>query len=266
MNSVAEERPLPEDHTERSRLGRDAHAFGVPTDVEHRDIAGPRRGRVDDPAGTGVNAVGPDQEVSFGFGSVLEPRRDAAVRYGLSIHQPFAVLDAGTAPDRLVTQRPVEVGALEGLADHALGESSAVGHVTEVFAGAALDRHTRRGEALGQHEVVGVDGAQGVQAVAGEGQESAGVVRTASVRFVDDRVYSGAPERHRGHRSGDAPADNEDLLRASHAPFFLGAKMRQSLSVSAQIRNVAGLPPMGRTRLLWNAAKRQSVPSRTATS
>src|SRR5215208_5905572 len=112
---------------------------------------------------------------------------------------------------------------------------------------------------------MGVDCAQGVQAVAGEGEERAGVVRTARVRLVDDRVYSSLPERHRGDRPGDAAADDQGPLRAAHEPFFPGAKVRQSLSVTAQSRNVAALLPMGRTRLLWKAAKRHSAPSRTAT-
>src|SRR5215211_978081 len=112
---------------------------------------------------------------------------------------------------------------------------------------------------------MGVDRAQGVQAVAGEGEERAGVVRAARIRLVDNRVYSSLPQRHRGHRTGHAPADDQSFLRAAHEPSFPGAKIRQSLSVIAQIRNVAGLLPMGRTRLLWNAAKRHSAPSRTAT-
>ena len=124
----------------------------------------------------------------------------------------------------------------------------------------------RRREALFQHEVVGVDSAQGVQAVAGEGKESAGVVRAARVRLVDDRIEAGALQRHRGYRSGYATADDQGLLRACHAPFFPGAKIRQSLSVMDQIKNAAGLLPMGRTRLLWNVAKRHPPPSRTATS
>src|SRR5215208_5243818 len=112
---------------------------------------------------------------------------------------------------------------------------------------------------------MGVDCAQGVQAVAGEGEERAGVVRTARVRIVDDRVYSSLPERHRGYRSGDTAADDQGFLRAAHELFFPGAKIRQSLSVTAQSRNVAAMLPIGRTRLLWNAAKRHSAPSRTAT-
>src|SRR5215207_542111 len=113
---------------------------------------------------------------------------------------------------------------------------------------------------------MGVDGAQGVQAVAGEGQESAGVVSAARVRFVDDRIHTGSLQRHRGDRSGDAPAYYQGLLRASHGPSFPGAKIRPSLSVIAQIKNVTALPPMGRTLVLWNAAKRHSASSRTATS
>src|SRR5215203_3306205 len=173
---------------------------------------------------------------------------------------------ATTAPARLVSQRPVEVGPLERLADHAVGKRPAVRDGAEVLAGAALDLHARRRETFVHHEILGVDGAQGVEAVAGEGQESAGVVRAARVRFVDDRVYTGALQRHCGDRSGYATTDDQGPLRATHEFSFPGAKIRQSLSVSAQIRNVAALLPMGRTRLLWNAAKRHSAPSRTATS
>src|SRR5215210_898523 len=113
---------------------------------------------------------------------------------------------------------------------------------------------------------MGVDGAQGVQAVAGEGQESPGVVRTARVCLVDDRVHTGLLQGHRGDRSGYATTDDQGLLRATHEISFPGAKIRQSLSVSAQIRNVAALLPMGWTLVLWNAVKRHAAPSRTATS
>src|SRR5918993_196807 len=111
-----------------------------------------------------------------------------------------------TPPERLVAQRPVEVSPLERLADGAVGERPAVGDVAEMLARAVLYLHPRRGETLLQQEVMGVDGAQGVQAVAGEGKKSAGVVRATRVRLVDDRVHAGAPERHRGHRSCDATA------------------------------------------------------------
>src|SRR5918994_991982 len=233
MNHVAEERPLAKDHPERARFGQDTHVAGVSSDVEHRDVAGPGRRRIDDAAGAGVDAVGPDQEVSHGLGTVLEPRRYAAVRRGLGINEPLAVLDGGATPDRLIAQCPVEVGPLEGLADRAIGQLPAEGDLAEVLAGTVLDRHARRGEALGQHEVVGVYGVQGVHAVAGEGEDAAG--------------------------------DDQGPLRASHASSFPGAKVRQSLSLTDQSRNVAALLPMGRTRLLWNAAKRHSAPSRTAT-
>jgi hypothetical protein len=109
MDSVAEEGPLPEDHAERAGFGRDAHVAGVPADVEHRDVAGSGRGRVDDAAGTGAYAVGPYQEVSSGLRPVLEPRRNTAVGRDPGVHEPLAVLDAGAAPDCLVAQRLVEV-------------------------------------------------------------------------------------------------------------------------------------------------------------
>src|SRR5918998_3966730 len=265
MNHVAEERPLAKDHPERARFGQNTHVAGVSSDVEHRDVAGPGRRRIDDAAGAGVDAVGPDQEVSHGLGAVLEPRRYAAVRLGLGINEPLAVLDEGAPPDRLIAQCPVEVGPLEGLADRAIGQLPTEGDLAEVLAGTVLDRHAWRGEALGQHEVMGVDGAQGVQAVAGEGQESADVIGAARVRLVDDRVHSSLPQRHRGDRSGDTSADDQGFLRAAHAPSFPGPKVRQSLSVIAQIKNVTALPPMGRTLVLWNATKRHSAPSRTAT-
>src|SRR5215207_8092946 len=193
MNSVAEERTLAEDHAERARFGLDAYAACVSADVEHRDVAGTRRGRIDDAAGAGVDAVGPDQEVSHGLGTVLEPRRYAAVRRGLGIYEPLAVLDEGATPDRLIAQYPVEVGPLEGLADRAIGQLPAEGDLAEVLTGTVLDRHARRGEALGQREVVGIYGVQGVHAVAGEGEEAAGAVRAARIRLVDDRVYSSLP-------------------------------------------------------------------------
>src|SRR5918993_2169832 len=186
MNRVAEERPLPEDHPERARLRLDSHVASVSADVEHGNVAGTWRRRIDDAPGAGVDTVGPDQEVSHGFGPVLETRRDAT-RRGLGINEPLAVLDAGPAPDRLVAQRPVEVGPLEGLADRAVWQGTTKGDVAKVFAGAVLDRHARRGEALGHHEVVGIYGAQGVQAIAGEGEESAGAIRAVCVRLVDDR-------------------------------------------------------------------------------
>src|SRR5829696_4997993 len=148
MNSVAEERTLAEDHAERARFGLDAYAACVSADVEHRDVAGTRRGRIDDAAGAGVDAVGPDQEVSHGLGTVLEPRHDDPVKRGLGIHEPLVVLDAGAAADCLVAQRPVEVGPLEGLADRAIWQGTPVRNVAEVLAGPTLDRHTQRGEAL----------------------------------------------------------------------------------------------------------------------
>ncbi len=150
MNRVAEERPLPEDHMERAWLRLDTHVASVSANVEHRDVAGSWRRRIDDAASAGVDAVGPDQEASLGLGTVLEPRHNA-VRRGLGINEPLAVLEACAAPDRFVAQCPVEVGPLEGLADRAVGQGTAVGDVAEALAGAALDRHAWRREALGQH-------------------------------------------------------------------------------------------------------------------
>src|SRR5215203_2338757 len=190
MDRVPEKGPLSEDHAERPWLGLNAYAAREPADVEHGDIAGSWGGRIDDPAGTGAYAVGRDQEISLGFGTVLEPCHDA-VWHGLGIHEPPAVLDTGSAPNRLVAQRPVQVGPFEGLAHGAVRERSAVGDAAEVLADAVLDLHTRRGEALGEHEVVGVNGAQGIEAVAGEGQEGTGLVRTARIRFVDHGVDTG---------------------------------------------------------------------------
>src|ERR687897_3276155 len=166
MNRVAEERPLPEDHPERARLGLDSHAAGVSADVEHGNVAGTWRRWVDDAPGAGADAVGPDQEVSHGLVAILEPRHDA-VRRSFGTHEPLAVLDAGAAPDRLVAKCPVEISPLEGLADRAVQQRSAEGDVAEVLARAVLDRHAWRGETLCQHEVVRIDCAQGVQAVAG---------------------------------------------------------------------------------------------------
>src|SRR5918996_3354696 len=88
MNRVAEERPLAKDHPERARFGQDTHVAGVSSDIEHRDVAGPGRRRIDDAAGAGVDTVGPDQEVSHGLGTVLEPRRYAA---------PSGVVSASTS-------------------------------------------------------------------------------------------------------------------------------------------------------------------------
>src|SRR5918998_1341356 len=119
MDRVAEERALAEDHTERARLGLDAHAAGVPADVEHGHVAGLGRRRVYDAAGSGAHAVGPDQQVSLGPGPVLKNGSDA-VRRARGVHEPLAVLDADAAPDRLVAQRPVEVGPFEGLAYRAV--------------------------------------------------------------------------------------------------------------------------------------------------
>src|SRR5215217_267158 len=147
MNSVAEERTLAEDHAERARFCRDAHVAGVSADVEHRDVAGSWRRRIYDAADAGVDAVSPDQEVSHGLGAVLKQRHDP-VRRGLGIHEPLAVLDTGAAADCLVAQRPVEIGPLEGLADGAIWQGTAVGNVAEVLASPALDRHARRGETL----------------------------------------------------------------------------------------------------------------------
>src|SRR5215204_7635568 len=153
MNGVAEERTLAEDHAERARFGRDTHVAGVSADVEQWDVAGPWRRRIDDVAGAGVDAVGPDQEVSLCLGAILEPRHEV-LRRGLGINEPLAVLDAGAAPYRLVAQRPVEVGPLEGLADHAVGKRPAVRDGAEVLAGAALDLHARRRETFVHHEIL----------------------------------------------------------------------------------------------------------------
>src|SRR5215210_8411604 len=149
MNGVAKERPLPEDHAERARLGLDAHTASVPADVQHRDVAGCGRGWADDPAGTGVYAVGAYEQIPLGLGTVLESRRDATVLRGLGVHEPLAVLDAGAAPDRLVAQRPVEICPLEGLANRAVRQHPAERDLAEALAGAVLDLHARRGKALG---------------------------------------------------------------------------------------------------------------------
>src|SRR5215204_1918121 len=148
MNSVAEERTLAEDHAERARICRDAHAVCVSADVEHRDVAGTRRGRIDDAASTGVYAVRPDQEIPLSLGTVLEPRHNDPLRRDLGIDEPLVVLAAGAAADCLVAQRSVEVGPLEGLDDCAILQGTSVGNVAEVLAGPTLDRHARRGEAL----------------------------------------------------------------------------------------------------------------------
>src|ERR687889_2580030 len=130
MNGVAGERSLTEDHVKGARFGRDAHVSSVSADVEHRDVAGSWRRRIYDAADAGVDAVSPDQEVSHGLGAVLEQRHDP-IRCCLGIHESLAVLDAGATPDRLVAQCPVEVGPLEGLADGAVWQGTAVGNVAE---------------------------------------------------------------------------------------------------------------------------------------
>src|ERR671916_145616 len=216
----------------------------------------------------GAYAVSPDQQISLGRVSVLEPGLDAPVLGARGVHEPLAVLDADAAPDRLVAQRPVEVGPLEGLAYLAVRQRPAVRDLAEALAHAALDLHARRGEALGEREALGVDGAQGVEAVAGEGEEGANLVRAVRVRLVDDSLDAGPPQRHRGHRPGDAAAHDEgpaSPLCLVHASSSLGPKILHRRSVTAQIKNARTPPPMGRTRVLWKAAKRHPSPSRTAT-
>jgi hypothetical protein len=67
------------------------------------------------------------------------------------------------------------------------------------------------GEAGVQHRPVGVDGAQGVQAVAGHRQVGADLLGGLRVGLVDDCLDTGALQRHRGHRAGDAPTDDQGL-------------------------------------------------------
>src|SRR3712207_7709271 len=61
--------------------------------------------------------------------STLFPYTTLSRSRGLGIHESLAVLDAGATPDSLVAQRPVEVGPLEGLADGAVWQGTAVGNV-----------------------------------------------------------------------------------------------------------------------------------------
>jgi hypothetical protein len=71
--------------TIRNVPGPNAHLAGVPADVEHGDVAGPGGGRIDDAAGAGVYAVGPDEQVSLRLGAVIETRHDPAFRCDLRI-------------------------------------------------------------------------------------------------------------------------------------------------------------------------------------
>ena len=117
---------------------------------------------------------------------------------------------------------------------------------------------------------MGVDGAQGVHAVAGEGEEGAGGVSAARVRLVDFGLYAGPSQRHRGRRTGDAAADDEGLAflarGVAHAAFLPGPKAFHRRSVIAQIENARTPRFMGRTRVLWKAAKRHPSSRFTATS
>jgi hypothetical protein len=60
---------------------------------------------------------------------------------------------------------------------------------------------------------VGIERAQSVETVDGDGEERAGVeARAGVVGFVDDRLDPGALQRHSGYRTGDAAADDQSLL------------------------------------------------------
>ena len=208
---VAEERPPAEDHLPGARLAGAGAAGGVAAEVGQADVAGGGGGRVEQPAGRRVDPVGADQQVPGRRGAVLEGGHHAAAGGDLGPGEPLAVLDADAAGGRLVVQRPVQPGPLDGVADRPVGQPAAVADRPEPPPGAAQQDVGRGGEAGGQHRLVGVDGPQGVEAVGGDGEVGAGLAAVGDVRLVDDRLDAGALERHRGDRAGDAAPGDQCL-------------------------------------------------------
>jgi hypothetical protein len=80
------------------------------------------------------------------------------------------------------------------------------GSIGKLDAGGAEQPQPGRGEGGGEHRLVDVDGAQGVLAVGGEGEERPGVVRVFRVGLEDLGADSGLSKRDRGGGAGDAAA------------------------------------------------------------
>src|ERR1019366_3775526 len=120
------------------------------------------RGGVDDPPEGGVHAVAADEQVAGGLRAVGEHRTYTLAGL-LGVDQALAVLDADAAAGRLLVQRLVEVGALEGLAGHALQEPGGAG--AQVFACATAQHDGRRGEPRGEGGGVRVDDVQRIDSV-----------------------------------------------------------------------------------------------------
>jgi hypothetical protein len=158
-----------------------------------------------------MDPVGADQQVAARPGAVVEAGDHAAGGPRLGPDQPLAVVDGDAAVGQLLVQGVVQPGPLDGVAHRAVGQPPAVAGGAQPPAGGAHQDVDRGREAGGQHRLVGTDGPQGVEPVAGHGEVGAGVAAAGPVGLEDLGVDAGVLERHGGDRAGDAAPGDQSL-------------------------------------------------------
>jgi hypothetical protein len=206
-HGVAEERALAEHHLVLARNGAGLLRWREPAGVEHRHVAGRRRGRVDDLPDAGADAVGTDEEVGGGRAAVGELGPHPA-RLRPRAHEPAAVLDPDPATQGLVAQRAVEVAAPQRATDRAVRQRCAGAHLAEHFAGPAAESHARRGEAESGDDVSDAERAERADAVDLQRHERPELVGRALARFVHGGLEAGPLQRDRHHRPRDPRTDH----------------------------------------------------------
>src|SRR6266508_5754860 len=154
-------------------------------------------------------AVSADQEVAFGFGAVFETRDDRSVQGFGRTGQALAELDPHPAEDRFVLQRPPQTRSLHRQAFGAIRQRRAERNARHALPALVPQDVLLRRDADRLGEVEGVERAQCVQAVRGDGEIRADVGRGTRVCLEDDRLEAGALQCQRGCWAGDTAADDE---------------------------------------------------------
>ena len=127
----------------------------------------------------------------------------------LGVHESLAKLEEDAAASRLLVQCSVQAISLDGDADSPVWQRSSNGDLSQSLSGAAQQDDVAGREAGGQHRLVGIERAQGVQTIGGYGEIRADIFRGPGVRLVDDGLDPGAVQRHGRNCTGNTAADDQ---------------------------------------------------------
>ncbi|NIH66491.1 hypothetical protein FB380_000937 [Modestobacter marinus] len=208
--------PAPaEHHRQPAHLGTGRRVLRVAGGVEHGDVPGRRAAGVHQGPHRRPDAVRTDEEVCRLGGAVGEHRRHRAAG-AVRVGQAGAVADVDAAAERLGVQGAVQVRAPHRQAGRPPGRRMAGRQGTQELAGPAAELDHGGREPRGADDVLGVDGAQSVEAVDLHAEPRADVPCGRRVGLVDGRLDAHPLQRHGGHRAGDPAADDDRSRHAGH--------------------------------------------------